>query len=197
MSFRVEGDYFEACGCAVSCPCIFLSPATTENCDVFLAWSISTGHMDSVDLAGLNAALAVHAPKQMTDGNWTVALYLDSRADERQADALGSIFSGQAGGHLANVAPLIGTVAGVRSASIEFGKEAQSRSVKVGDVLEAHVEEIKGMDGKNPAVITNPLLGVVTQPLRQAKAKSVRFAGDWGFSAEETNGFVTEFVYEG
>lgn len=197
MSFRVEGDYFEACSCSVSCPCIFLSPATTGNCDVFFVWSISKGQMDSLDLAGLNAALAVRAPKQMTEGNWTVALYLDSRADEKQADALGAIFSGQAGGHLANVAPLIGTVAGVRSASIEFHKEAESRSVKVGDVLEVHVEEIKGMDGKNPAVISNPLLGAVTQPLRQAKSKSVRFADDWSFSAEGTNGFITEFVYEG
>lgn len=197
MSFRVEGDYFEACSCSVGCPCIFLSPATTDDCEVFFAWSIANGQMDSVDLAGLNVALAVHAPKQMTDGNWTVALYLDSRADEQQADALGSIFSGQAGGHLANVAPLIGTVAGVRSASIEFKKEAQSRSVTVGDVLEVHVEEIKGMDGRNPAVISNPLLGAVSQPLRQAKSKSVRFLGDWNFSTEETNGFITEFVYEG
>ena len=197
MSFRIEGDYFEGCNCSVSCPCIFLSQATRDNCDVLFAWSISKGQMNSLDLAGLNAALAVHAPKQMTEGNWTVALYLDSRADEKQADALGAIFSGQAGGHLANVAPLIGTVAGVRSASIEFRKEAESRSVKVGDVLEAHVEEIKGMDGKNPAVISNPLFAAVTQPLRQAKSKFVRFAGDWSFAAEETNGFITEFVYEG
>jgi hypothetical protein len=32
--------------------------------------------MDSLDLAELNVALAVHAPKRMTEGNWTVALYL-------------------------------------------------------------------------------------------------------------------------
>ena len=34
MSFSVKGDYFEACNCDVSCPCIWLGPATQEACDV-------------------------------------------------------------------------------------------------------------------------------------------------------------------
>jgi len=34
----------------------------------------------SAIISGLNAVMAVHTPKQMTDGNWKVALYLDNRA---------------------------------------------------------------------------------------------------------------------
>ena len=108
--FSVEGKYFEACNCEVSCACIWLGPATEDACDVFFAWHITQGEKDGVDLSGLNAALAVHTSKQMTDGNWRVALYLDDKADPGQAEALGAIFSGAAGGHLANLAPMIGEV---------------------------------------------------------------------------------------
>ncbi|MEP7104875.1 MAG: DUF1326 domain-containing protein [Chloroflexota bacterium] len=195
MSFHVQGDYFESCTCSVSCPCIFLAPATQEACDVLFAWHIRGGEMDGVSLSDLNVALAAHSPRNMTEGGWKVALYVDERADPDQAKALSAIFSGQAGGHLANVAPLIGTVTGVHSAPIRFEQTGGQRSVKVSEVLEMDVEELKGMDGIGPAVITNPFLGAVTQPLRQAKASKLSYRGDWTASAAGTNGFITEFEY--
>jgi hypothetical protein len=198
MAFSVEGQYFEACSCEVSCPCIWLRPATEDSCDVFFAWHITSGQKDGVDLAGLNTALAVHTPKQMTDGNWKVALYLDDRAEPGQAEALGAIFSGQAGGHLANVVPLIGEVAGVKSVPISFDASNGSRSVQVGDALTMRVEEIAGLDGVNPPVITNSLLGAITQPLRQAKSVELKYLDAWEFETSERNAFTTsEFAYEG
>lgn len=197
MGFKVEGDYFEACSCTVSCPCVFLGPATEDNCDLFLAWHLTAGERDGVDLAGLNAALAVHTPKQMTDGNWTVALYLDDRATPEQAEALGAIFSGAAGGHLANLAPLIGTVAGVNNAPITFTKKDGARSLSVGSVLSMDVEESRGMDGSSATVITNPPLGAVTQPVRQGRSNSVKYDDAWSFETSERNAFITEFAYEG
>ena len=195
MSFKVDGDYFESCTCPVSCPCIFLAPATEDACEVLFAWHIRGGEMDGVRLDNLNVVMAVQSPKLMTDGGWKVALYLDERADPDQAKALGAIFSGQAGGHLANVAPLIGTVTGVHSAPIRFERDGGRRSVQVGDVLEMDVEEMKGMDGRNPAVITNPMLGAVTQPIRQAKSGTLSYKGDWTADASGANGFITEFEY--
>jgi hypothetical protein len=198
MSFSVEGKYFEACSCEVSCPCIWLRPATEDNCDVFFAWHIERGQKDGVDLAGLNAALAVHTPKQMTDGNWKVALYLDDQADPSQAEALGAIFSGQAGGHLGNLVPLIGEVAGVTSVPITFeGASDGARSVRVGEVLTMSVEPVIGMDGTNPAVITNPLLGAITQPVTQAKSVEVSYRDAWEFQTSGRNSFITDFAYEG
>jgi hypothetical protein len=196
MSFTVEGDYFESCTCQVSCPCIFLAPATEDACDVLFAWHIEGGEMDGVRLDDLNVAMAVHSPKRMTDGGWKAALYLDERADEKQAKALGAIFSGQAGGHLANVARLIGTVTGVHSAPIRFERDGGRRRVQVGDVLDVDVEEMKGMDASNPAVISNPLLGAVTQPIRQAKSGTLSYKGDWTAGASGANGFITEFEYQ-
>lgn len=197
MGFIVQGDYLEACSCAVSCPCVFLAPATEEACDLFIAWRIDRGEKDGVDLAGLNAALAVHTPKQMTDGNWRVALYLDDRASSEQQEALAAIFSGQAGGHMANVAPLIAEVTGVEAVPIQFESSNGKGSVRVGDVLTMRAEQSVGMDGQNPSVITNPPFGAVPQPVRQGRSVEVRYDGAWTFSTQGRNAFFTEFTYSG
>ena len=71
VSFSVEGDYFEVCNCDVSCNCVWLGTATQDNCDVLLAWHVTADSKDGVDLSGLNAVMAVHSPKRMTDGGWS------------------------------------------------------------------------------------------------------------------------------
>ena len=197
MSFSVEGDYFETCQCDVSCPCIWLKPADREECDVMLAWHVSKGEKDGVDLSGMNAVLAVHSPKQMTDGGWKVALYLDDRATPEQSEALGAVFSGGAGGHLAALAPLIGEVAGVAPAAITFDRSNGSLHAEVAGVLTMSAEEIKGLDGVSAPVITNSPLIAVTQPATQAKAGDVSYHGHWDVEYSGTNSFVTDFAYEG
>ena len=197
MSFSVEGDYFEACSCDVSCPCIWLRPADREACDVMLAWHVKDGQKDGVDLSGLNAVMAAHTPKQMTDGGWKVALYLDDRATAEQSEALGAVFSGGAGGHLASLAPLIGEVAGVAPATITFDRSSGSLKASVAGVLSMEAEEIKGMDGATAPVITNPLLGAITQPVTQAKSRDVSYHDHWDVEYSGTNSFVTDFKYEG
>jgi hypothetical protein len=197
MSFSVEGDYFEVCSCDVSCPCIWLRPADKEACDVMLAWHVKDGQKDGVDLSGTNAVMAIHTPKQMTDGGWKVALYLDDRASGEQSDALGAVFSGAAGGHLAALAPLIGEVAGVAPASITFDRENGSMKASVAGALSMESQEIKGMDGTTAPVITNPLLGAITQPVTQAKAGDVNYHGHWDVEYSGTNSFITDFKYEG
>ena len=142
MSFAVEGDYFETCQCDVSCPCIWLKPADRDACDLMLAWHVTKGEKDGVDLSGMNAVMAVHTPKQMTDGGWKVALYLDDRATAEQSDALGAVFSGGAGGHLAALGPLIDEVSGVAPASITFDRSNGSLHAEVADVLTMAAEEI-------------------------------------------------------
>lgn len=197
MSFSVKGDYFETCNCDVSCSCIWLGPATNEACDVLLAWHVTKGQKDGIDLTGLNAVMAVHTPKQMTDGNWRAALYLDDRATPEQSEALGAVFSGDAGGHLAGLGPLIGEVAGIAPASISFNRDGGSLKATVGDVLSMEAEEMLGMDGLHPPVISNPLLSAVAQPVNQARAGAVRYHGHWDAEFSGTNSFVTDFAYEG
>jgi hypothetical protein len=196
MAYWIKGDYFDACSCTVSCPCIFLNPATEDFCDNFFAWHIARGEMDGVDLAGLSVAMAVHSSKQMQDGNWKVVLYLDERADADQAAALQAIFGGQAGGHFASLAPLVGEVAGVIATSIVFDKSDGRRRIEVRDALEMQVEELGEETGEDPTFFTDAPFMAVPQGLRQARSKMVRYRGVWNFETRGRNAFINEFRYE-
>ena len=162
-----------------------------------LAWHVTAGNKDGVDLSGLNAIMAVHSPKQMTDGNWRVALYLDDRAAPEQSEALGAVFSGAAGGYLAALGPLIGEVAGVEPAAITFDRSNGSLHAEVAGTLSMGSEEAKGMDGKTAPVISNLFFGALPQPVTQAKAGGVSYHGYWDVEYSGTNSFVSDFKYEG
>jgi hypothetical protein len=66
----------------------------------------------------------------------------------------------------------------------------------VDDLLEAEVEELRGMDGERPVVIDNPLFSALVQPVRQGRSKKVRYEGAFSFETSERNSFITEFRYE-
>jgi hypothetical protein len=126
IQWQLSGDYFENCSCSVVCPCLVskaapLTSRPTEGvCDVPLVFHIDRGSYDSIALDGLNVALAIHTPGPMADGNWSVAAYIDERADDKQTEALGAIFTGAAGGPMAAFAPLIGKNLGVKRSRSHF-----------------------------------------------------------------------------
>src|ERR1041384_5920997 len=112
---ELSGDYFENCSCTVVCPCLVstaapLTSRPTEGvCNVPLIFHIDSGRYGGTPLDGLNVLVAVHTPGRMSDGNWSVAAYIDQRADDKQTEALGAIFTGAAGGPQAPLGAPIGT----------------------------------------------------------------------------------------
>ena len=50
----------------------------------------------------------------------TVSMFFDERANQQQREALQMIFSGKAGGFMAEIANLIGEVRGIEYAPIKF-----------------------------------------------------------------------------
>jgi hypothetical protein len=50
----------------------------------------------------------------------TLGLFLDERANDRQREALKAVFTGQAGGFMANLAKLVGEVRGIEYVPIKF-----------------------------------------------------------------------------
>src|SRR6185295_9721415 len=100
VKWQLSGDYFENCNCNVVCPCLVskaapLTSRPTEGvCNVPLIFHIDSGKYG-------NVALAIHTPGPMAEGNWSVAAYIDQRADAKQTEALGAIFTGAAGGPMA------------------------------------------------------------------------------------------------
>ena len=151
-AWRVRGEYFENCNCDVVCPCLFSAQApmtsapTQGACEVAFGFHVDEGSFGDVSLDGLNAAMVARTPGPMAEGNWQVGVYLDERADESQRDALQAIFTGSAGGVMANLAPLIGEVLGVKSAPIRWHQDGRHRSVEVGDVMSLAVHAAPSID---------------------------------------------------
>ena len=196
--WSIQGNYFESCNCETACPCVFLSPPTTGECTVLVAWHIDQGSFDEVSLDGLNVALAVHSPGHMIEVQWKVALYLDERASEAQKNALTQIFAGQAGGHFARIGQHIGEVLGVTSVAIEYHAEGKQRSLRIPNVAEAQIEAIDGVGGSQVSIGNNPLGIVPGEPMVVAKSSRLSY-NDHGMSWElsNKNGFYSPFTYKG
>lgn len=146
--WQLTGDYFENCNCDVVCPCLvstsapLTSPPTQGVCDVALLFHIEKGSYDQVSLDGLSVALAAHAPGPMANGNWSVAAYIDERADDSQTAALGAIFTGAEGGPMAAFAPLIATNLGVKKVPITYSVSGKTRAAQIPGILNMTVEPL-------------------------------------------------------
>lgn len=196
--WNVSGNYFEACNCTSCCPCIFLSPPTQGTCEGAVMWEIGEGKFGSVDLKGQRVAFILSAPGTLTDGEWKAALYIDEKADDDQRDAMQKIFGGQAGGHPAVLASLVGELLGVKFVPIEMSFDGNNRSVTIPGILEADVSAIEGQDGKPVVVNNNPLAVAPGQELTVAKSTKYKYS-DFGLEWEwpEYSGLFSSFEYKG
>ena len=196
--WNVSGTYFEACNCEAACPCVFLSPPTAGECTALVAWHVDDGVHDGVDLSDLNVALAVHAPGHMAETEWRAAVYLDDRASEDQAAALGAVFSGAAGGHPAVLASHIGEVMGVASASMSFESDDSGCTLRVGDVAAMKITALAGQGGARVAVANHPLAIAPGFEVVASRSDHLRYA-DHGYEWELSgrNGFFSPFEYHG
>jgi hypothetical protein len=164
-SWRLSGDYFENCNCDVVCPCLVsvAAPLTTRPtqgvCDVALVFHIDKGSYGPVSLDGLNVAVVGHTPGAMADGNWTLAAYIDERANDEQTAALGAIFSGAEGGPMAAFAPLVGTHLGVKKVAIRYAIDGKARSAEIPGIMHLAVEPLPSMhpSGEIWAAIGHPV----------------------------------------
>ena len=174
--WQLSGDYFENCNCDVVCPCL-VSPAapltsrpTQGTCDVALFFHIDKGSYDTTPLDGLNVAVIGHVPGPMGAGNWTIAAYIDERADDQQTEALGAIFGGAEGGPMAAFAPLIGTHLGAKKVAIRYSINGKSRSAEIVGILQMAVEPLPTM---HPSGETWAALGHPVAPDKMALAVGI------------------------
>jgi hypothetical protein len=144
MTFTLTGDYVETCSCELMCPCnlSFDHGATYDYCRATLVFDIREGNVDGTDVGGLRAAVIIDTPKVMTDGNWRVGLFVDERASDEQTERLVGVFSGQLGGPMAALAPLVGELLGMERARIDVDTDGLRHRVQVGDAIEFEIEDI-------------------------------------------------------
>jgi hypothetical protein len=188
--WNANGEYFEIYTCDYLCPCLssnLTAPPTKGDCAFAFAFRVDRGHFGDVVLDGLCFALAGVAPGPMGAGNWRVGLIVDERADAAQEQAISAIVSGQAGGPLASLAPLISSFLGVEKKSIRFEKDALRRSVSIPGMLDQAVEGVPSptVPGE-PLVIDNSIHPVNKRVALARATRSVMSA--FGVRMNETSG---------
>lgn len=100
--WRLQGDWWDLCNCAIGCRCVFSSPPTLGYCEGVLTWLIRKGHYGSVRLNGdLAVVLVIHFEGTVFEKNREFGFFIDARANEAQREALTNIFLGKAGGAFA------------------------------------------------------------------------------------------------
>jgi hypothetical protein len=144
MSWQLKGRYVETCSCDLICPCnaSFDHGAVYDYCRVTLAFAVDEGEIEGTDVGGLNVVAVADTPKVMTDGNWKLGLFVDERASDEQMEKLVAVFTGQKGGPMEGLAPLVGEVLGVERAAVEIVDDGLRHGVRVGDAIDFEIEDI-------------------------------------------------------
>src|SRR5919199_1038981 len=155
MAWNLEGTYFESCSCEVVCPCTasMALGADYDRCRVTLVFNVARGEVEGTDVGGLALAVVADTPKVMTDGNWRLGVFIDAAASDEQAEKLGAVFSGQLGGPMEALGPLIGEQLGVERAAIEVREDGLRHSVRIGDAIDFEIEDVVpfGVESGEPA----------------------------------------------
>ena len=177
MSWNVKGSYVETCSCELMCPCNLSLDhgATYDYCRVILVFNIREGSVEGTDVGGCKVALIADTPKVMTEGNWRVGVFIDDAATEDQFQRLVQVFSGQLGGPMTGLAPLIGEMLGIERAAILVEEDGLRHSVRVGGMIDFEIEDIVpfGIETGEPVRFSG-MFHPVGSDLTMAEAKRSR-----------------------
>jgi len=200
VQWRINGEYFEACSCDSVCPCPTSGLAarpTKGFCDVGLVFRIDRGLHGNTGLDGLCFAVLAHTPGPMGQGNWTVGVIVDERASAEQRAALTAIASGQGGGPMAALGPLIGRFGGVEAKPVKFEMSGMRRSVSIPGVLDLAVEGIAGANKGEPIYFENVGHPVATKLAlaRASRSHLHAFGIDWDDTSGRNNGHFAPFAW--
>jgi hypothetical protein len=164
-----------------------------------LAWHIDSGEVDGTEVSDRSVVLVLDTPRQMSEGNWRVGMFMDDRASDEQAEKLGGIFSGQMGGPIANIVPLISENLGMEVAPIEHVDDGRRHRVQVGDAIDVEIEDlVSPFDPDGPLPKLTETKHPANSELTPARALSARVQGlGIDYSADGQNGFSTPFSWSG
>jgi hypothetical protein len=137
MPWRLTGQLIESCSCNMFCPCWFtvqeLMIMDQGWCASAIAFRTRDGDSNGITLGGRTVVFAVDFPgPTLFDGNATARLYIDEGASADQRRELEAICSGQKGGPMAAIAPLVATWLPARSARIDVADKGDAITVTVG-----------------------------------------------------------------
>jgi hypothetical protein len=199
MAWELEGRYVENCSCDVICPCTWSNlarPATNDDCRAALGFQVERGMIEGVDVTGRTLVFAVLSPKLMVEGNWQAGLVIDEDASDEQIALLTKVFTGELGGPMAGLAPLITEFLGAERASIDLDVGNDGWSLHVGDATELTGGLLRGPDSDEPVTLT----GIVAHPAGPTLTVTPSTSTRWSlhgidYSGEDRSGFTSRFSW--
>jgi hypothetical protein len=201
ISWQMRGDVMEACSCATTCPCNFGSDPTEVPCGAIVAWRIRDGQYGDSRLDGLNAVLYLRHPGNLFQGGWTVGFYLDERATPPQAEALGAIFSGQAGGWPAAVTGLVAHALAPKQVPIRFEIADGEPRITVPGLLEVGTERVPNPMPEQPPLdpkVSDLAVPFYTGPASVRRSTVLRLTDpNMSFEYSGRSSLVGQFEYRG
>ncbi|MGV9889279.1 DUF1326 domain-containing protein [Streptomyces sp. NPDC003395] len=205
MGWTISGNYVAGCSCAVLCGCPYDGPPMDKHgnigCLGSAVFHVAEGHLDDVDLAGVDFAFYNEFPSNLSSGGWKVGLIVDSGASDEQAQALERILSGREGGPFGALSEFYGEYLGMERAAVSVQEDGKP-VVKVEGHTELSYEPLKGPDG-TPTTVRNAMFGFAPEfgvgtTTGTSDAFGLRYEASYGesahyvFSSEEGEGAATK-----
>ena len=203
MGWNIEGQFFETCSCEFLCPCIFtnLEALPTETkCDFAITMQIDKGEKDGVNLDGLTFILLLRSPGVMIEGGFVGGLIVDERANEEQTQAIAAIASGEIGGPMAGLAPLVAEMRGIEKCPIEITKNGTRYAVKAGDLVDQACSGVASMADESDVIWLDKTGHPANQRIALARAEHSKFNAfgvEWEDASGTRNGHFAPFAWAG
>ena len=200
-AWQIKGEYMETCNCTLLCPCITSNLAeqpTEGDCIAAVTMRIDKGAKDGVTLDGLSFIVMMHSPGAMGAGNIKVGLIIDDRASQQQVEAITAIATGAAGGPMAALAPLVGSIAGVERRPIQFVSQGLNREVRAAELVDQACEGLASVSAPGQAIGVDNTAHPVNSRLSLAKATRSRFnvfGMRWDDSTGKRNAHFAPFAW--
>ncbi len=149
VEWRIKATELGTCNCAYGCPCQFNALPTHRNCHGLFAYEIEAGHFGTTRLDGLRGVLMVSFPGAVHEGNGTMQLIIDERADPNQREGLRKIMMGEETDDMATVWWVLSAMSPnkletlFRPIEFEVDVEARRGRFRVPGIVETVGEPIK------------------------------------------------------
>ncbi|MFQ5848796.1 MAG: DUF1326 domain-containing protein [Candidatus Methylomirabilales bacterium] len=188
MAYQLEGQLLEVCTCNVVCPCWVGEDPDRGICEGVLAWHIDKGTVNGVDVSGRTLAILCHIPGNILKGNWRVVVYVDEKATDQQQQALLNVWTGNLGGPVADLAQLVGEVAGIERVPFTFEVKGGKGTLKIGQAIEAEMAPFQGATGQPTTLHDTAFTTIPGSPAYVSKASRYRVnAPNYGFNIDLQN----------
>lgn len=186
VEWEIKGTEFANCNCIYACPCQFNALPDKGFCEAVAAFQIHQGHFGDVRLDGLRAVAIYKWPGPVHQGNGSMQLIIDERANAKQRDALTKILSGEETEDMATVWWVFGTMSPNKHPplfrSITFDVDVDARRARL---------DIPGVAVMSGVPIRNPVTGNEHR-VRIDFPKSFEFAqAEIGSGTSKTEGAVS------